>query len=120
MRRTPIGYPRKEREKNEAKFQAKVVELAQYLNWWPFHMCHAARSPAGWPDLVLFRERIIFVELKAHDARGRMGRLAPSQIEMSQRIFRAGAEWYCWHDRDDDDWEEAKRVLSEGGSVKAT
>lgn len=119
IKRTPFGQPRKEREKNEERFQARVVELAQYLGWWPFHMYHAARSPAGWPDLVLFRERIVFVELKARDAKGRMGTLKPVQTDMAHRCFKAGAEYYAWYDTNED-WEQIKAVLSEGGSVVAT
>lgn len=118
MRRSAIGEPRRKRENNEAQFQKRVMNLAQYLGWWCFHMYHATRSPAGWPDLVLFRERIIFVELKAKDARGRMGKLSPAQIEMSQRCFKAGAEYYALYDTEED-WTKIKEVLSRGGQVEA-
>ena len=118
LRRTAIGQTRKESAKNEARFQRRVTDLAQALGWWPFHMYNAARSPAGWPDLVLFRERIIFAELKAPDARGKMGGLRPAQIEMAHRCFKAGAEHYVWHDGDEDDWREIEDVLSRGGIVK--
>jgi len=118
-RRTPFGEPRRKREDNERQFQDRVVELAEYLGWWCFHMYHATRSPAGWPDLVLFRERIIFVELKARDAKGRMGKLKPVQTDMAHRCFKAGAEYYAWFD-DEETWTKIKAVLSRGGSVVAT
>ena len=69
----------------EAAFQASVIELAQRLGWRVAHFRKAQnangnwRTPvaadgAGFPDLVLVRDRIIFAELKT-DA----GRVSPDQ-----------------------------------------
>lgn len=49
----------------EKEWQAQVVELAQTLGWKKaYHVYDSRRSHSGWPDLVLVRERILYVELK--------------------------------------------------------
>jgi len=75
-RRKPIarkawGEKERVRYQSELKWQAQIIELAQVLGWWPFHLYYAQRSPAGWPDLVLFRERVIFAELKGRSKDGK-------------------------------------------------
>lgn len=117
MQRSPWGEKRTKVQQAEKAFQEQVIELAQYLGWWPWHPYYAARSPKGYPDLTLFRERVIFAELKARRADGRMGKLTPEQVEMAHRCFKAGAEYYAWTP---EDWEDIKAVLSRGGSVVAT
>ncbi len=117
LRRTAWGADKRALVQNEKAFQEQVIELARYLGWWPWHPLVAKFSPKGYPDLTLFRERVLFVELKARDAKGRMGKLMPEQIEMAHRCFRAGAEYYHWTP---EDWEEIKEVLSRGGTVTAT
>lgn len=99
---------------NEREFQAQVIELATYLGWWCFHPYYSARSPEGYPDLTMFRERVIFVELKARDGRGRMGKLSPFQTEMAHRAFKAGAEYYLWTP---DDFDAIKETLSRGSKT---
>lgn len=116
IQRQPWGAPRKKTEQAEKAFQDAVIELASYLNWWCWHPYYASRSPKGYPDLTLFRERVIFAELKARNAKGRMGKLTPEQVEMAHRCFKAGAEYYAWTP---DDWDEIKAVLSRGGTVTA-
>ncbi len=117
MRRTAWGADKKAIVQNEKAFQEQVIELAQYLGWWPWHPQVAKFSPKGYPDLTLFRERVLFVELKARDAKGRMGKLMPEQVEMAHRCFRAKVEYYHWTT---DDWEVIKEVLSRGGTVTAS
>ena len=122
-RRKPIarkawGEKERVRYQSELKWQAQIIELAQVLGWWPFHLYYAQRSPAGWPDLVLLRERVIFAELKGRSKDGKAETLKPLQVEMAHRCFTAGVEYYAW--LLPDDFEEIKAVLSEGGKVKAT
>ena len=111
------GEKRKAADNAEARFQAQVEELAQYLGWHPWHLYHAQRSKAGFPDLVLWRERTVWAELKATSRlTGRTGRLSPEQETYRDIIRTAGGEWYCWTDSDDH-WAELCEVLSRGGSV---
>ena len=119
MKRSGIGVEKRATYQTEKAFQAQVEELAATLGWWPFHINHPMRSPAGFPDLVMFRERVVFAELKVRRPRdGRANKLATAQVEMAHRCFRAGCEYYSW--LFPDDWEELKAVLSRGGSVTAT
>jgi len=113
--RKPFGEAKKLTRQTERQFQDQVIELATYLGWWVWHPYYAARSPEGYPDLTMFRERVVFAELKARNAKGRMGKLSPFQVEMAQRCFKANAEYYAWNP---DDWDALVEVLTRGGSVK--
>src|SRR3990167_7798802 len=97
LARKPWGAEKRATYQTERAFQAKVEELAGYLGWWTFHLNQPMRSPAGFPDLVMFRERVIFAELKTRSPKtGKAGKLMPAQVEMAQRCFKAGAEYYSW------------------------
>lgn len=118
LRRSHIGKDRRDVYVSEREFQRLVEELAAVLGWTTFHLNLPMRSPAGFPDLVLFRERILFIELKVRRPRdGRAGKLSPAQIEYAHIIQRAGGEYYSF--LYPDDYEELKQVLSRGGSVTA-
>jgi hypothetical protein len=58
---------------------------------------------AGFPDLVLTRDRIIFCELKSAT-----GRLSDAQTAWAESIHRAGGNFYCWKPAD---WDEIERTL---------
>lgn len=58
---------------------------------------------AGFPDLVLIRERIVYAELKA-----RGGVQSGPQKDWESALLAAGAEVYCW---EPSDWPEVERVL---------
>lgn len=119
LNRSEWGATKKATYQSEKAFQAQVEELAVTLGWWTFHLNAPMRSPAGFPDLVMFRERVIFAELKVRRPKdGRVGTLSGTQIEMAHRCFKAGAEYYSW--LFPDNWEEIKAVLSRGGRVTAT
>lgn len=111
MATSAIGAKRRETYISEAKFQAMVEELAVTCGWTAFHLNLPMRSPAGFPDLVMFRERIVFAELKSRSPRtGRAGKLSPWQIEYAHTIQKAGGEYYSW--LYPDDWEDVKVALS--------
>lgn len=90
----------------EAEFQAAVIAYARERGW----RCAAfrpARTAKGWrtavtadgagfPDLVLVRQRVLFLELKAD-----RGRLRPNQAAWLVALRAARAEAYCWRP---DDW----------------
>ena len=116
LKRTPFGAKKRELSQTEAAFQKQVEDLAGYLGWTSFHVRLPQRSPAGFPDLVLFRERIIFAELKTRSpTTGRPGKLSPWQIDYAHTIFKAGGEYYSF--LFPDDWEQVKEVLSRGGKI---
>lgn len=91
----------------EAHFQQQVIELAHLLRYRVAHFRpaqtkHGWRTPvsadgAGWPDLVLVRDRVIYAELKAAK-----GRLRPEQEAWQQALIAAGAEHYVWRPSDFD------------------
>lgn len=117
LQRSEWGAKRRASEHAEKKFQARVEELAQYLGWYPWHLYHAQRSKAGFPDLVLWRERTVWAELKATSRlTGRTGKLTPEQEYFRDMIQAAGGEWYLWTDSTDD-WNQLCAVLSNGGTV---
>lgn len=105
-----------EEERDEAAFQKKVEQLALSLGWWPWHDHDARRNVAGMVDLILLRERVVWMELKAYDKNGKAGRLSGEQEKVRDMLKAAGQEYYTVWD-DDDGWAEVCEVLSRGGSV---
>lgn len=82
----------------EKAFQAKV--LSTYVGsakkwvpnaWKAYHTFFSDRSEAGWPDLVLVRDRIVYAELK-----GMKGVLGDRQKEWYDALIAAGGEAYIW------------------------
>lgn len=101
----------------EATWQAQFIELAHLFGWRIAHF-RAAKSARGWrtpvqgdgkgfPDNVLVRERVIYVELK------RVGKkTTPEQQEWMDWLMMAGQECYVWTI---DDMEQAVEVLRRRG-----
>jgi len=85
----------------EARFQGMVVKLAMLRGFLVFHPRKAlARSGRwltalqghkGFPDLVLARDKILFVELKTDE-----GRLTAEQKRWREVILNAGGEYRLW------------------------
>lgn len=89
---------------SEKEFQAAVVNLARRNGWRCFH-CHDSRkSEAGFPDLVLVRDRVVWAELKAE-----AGRLSAAQLAWVEALRAAGTEVHVWRPTD---WPEIERILS--------
>jgi hypothetical protein len=91
---------------SEADLQRAIVDLARLRGWTVAHFRRArldngrtitpvAADGAGFPDLVLVRDRVVFAELKSE-----RGRLAPAQIMWRDRLLAAGAEWHVWRPAD--------------------
>ena len=104
----------------EAQFQAQVLNLARLYGWRSAHFSDSRRQirpgvfvgdrgAAGWPDLVLVRERIVFAELKAAN-----GRLRRGQAAWLDALKAAGAETYVWRP---DDLPEIVAVFSRRAAV---
>ena len=85
----------------EQELSDSVVDLAHLFAWRVAHFraartTHGWRTPvsadgAGFPDLVLVRERVLFVELKS--ARGQ---LSVDQQDWMFALGNAGAEKHIW------------------------
>jgi hypothetical protein len=88
----------------EREFASIVADLARQLGWLRYHTYRSERSQPGFPDEVLVRDRVLFVELKREG-----GRLSPSQELWQRRLRDAGAETYVWRPADLD---EIASVLS--------
>lgn len=97
----------------EAQWQATVVELAQLHGWSVVHHRPARTDQgwrtavsydgAGWPDLILLRDRLVVAELKS--ARGR---LTPDQQAWIALLTDAGVETYVWRP---DQFDDVAKVL---------
>lgn len=76
----------------EAQFQRTVIEAAQHLGWLCYHTHDSRRSQEGFPDLVLVRDRVLFVELKTDK-----GKLTFSQQTWRLKITAALERWLRDH-----------------------
>jgi len=86
----------------EADLQRTIVDAAQTLGWRVAHFRPAQNSQGGWrtpvaydgagfPDLVLVRDRLIIAELKSDK-----GRVSVAQQEWLDMFRAAGVETYVW------------------------
>lgn len=73
----------------EREWQSQVIKLAKTLGWRTYHTFDSRRSTHGFPDLVLVRDRVIYLELKREK-----GRLTDEQKDWLQHLLAAGAEAY--------------------------
>jgi hypothetical protein len=87
----------------ERDFMATVRDAATVTGWLVYHTYRSTRSPSGFPDLVLVRERVVFAELKAATTR-----VTRDQARWLDALDRAGSETYLWRPHD---WEQIQRVL---------
>jgi hypothetical protein len=87
-------------ELTEAEFQRQVTNLAERLGWQWMHIGRTGKYVSngakgtlgkGWPDLVLVRGRVLFVELK----RDRELPTAAQQ-EVLMYLSLAGQETHVW------------------------
>jgi VRR-NUC domain len=91
----------------EKTWQQTIIDLAHTLGWLTYHTHDSRRSQPGFPDLVLVRDRIIFVELKSE-----RGKLTADQEKWGWALYDAGAEIYDWRPSD---WPQVKRILTRRG-----
>lgn len=97
----------------EKDWQRDIVRLARTLGWKVafFRPAQTAKGwrtavgadGAGFPDLCLVRDRVIFVELK-----NEKGRVTEEQREWIAALQVAGVEAYVWRP---DDLDDAMAVL---------
>jgi hypothetical protein len=79
----------------EKEFSTQVYDLARSTGWHRYHTYRSTKSPAGFPDEVLTRERVVFLELKRE-----AGKLSPAQQQWLGWLLTAGAEAYVVRPRD--------------------
>src|ERR1035437_6585263 len=79
----------------EKQFSVQVYDLARVCGWRRYHTYRSKHSPAGFPDEVLVRERLIVAELKTET-----GPLSAAQKEWIKALERAGVECYVWRPHD--------------------
>jgi hypothetical protein len=89
---------------SERDFQRAVVTLASLKRWCAYHTHDSRGSMAGFPDLVLVRDRVVFAELKTAT-----GRVRPAQADWQARLRDAGAETYVWRPAS---WHQIEQVLA--------
>lgn len=82
----------------ERQFQGDVVRVAHLGGWRDYHTFNSKRSVKGFPDLVLVRERVIWVELKTDH-----GKLSTEQKDWLAALAAAGQEVYVWRPSDIDE-----------------
>ncbi len=105
---------------SEDEFQAEVIVLAHTLGWRAAHFrkvrvarkdgsvywqTPVAADGKGFVDLVLCRERIVWIELKMPG-----GRIDPDQGAWHKALKDAGQELYVFYPAD---WKEIVAVLSQ-------
>ena len=99
-----------------------VLAMAEVFGWTSAHF-RPAQTSHGWraavsgagkgfPDVVLVRDHVLFVELKSTK-----GSLSPEQVVWRDVLVRGGASWHLWRPAD---WLDGtiERVLR-GQEVKA-
>lgn len=106
------------RPQSERQFQSAVIQFAHTLGWAIFHVNDSRREvvrqdgarhmigdkeAAGFPDLVLARDRVVYAELKSET-----GRLSKTQLKWLGALSDAGQESYVWRPSC---WPEIERVL---------
>lgn len=92
-----------ERALSEQQFQKRVTDLCDWLKLSWHHETDSRRSKAGFPDLVIVGNRVLFAELKTAK-----GRLRPEQAEWLNALRNGGAEAHVWRPAD---WPEIQRRL---------
>lgn len=79
----------------EKELLAAVRQVAQLTGWRVYHTHDSRRSEAGFPDLVLVRDRVLYRELKT--ARGRT---TPEQDAWLEALRATGADADVWRPQD--------------------
>ena|SRR3990167_674060 len=80
---------------SESDFRRQVLALAQLCGWKCYFTWTSIRSPAGFPDFCLVRDRVLFAELKTAK-----GKVTPAQQEWLDALRAAGQEVYVWRPED--------------------
>lgn len=82
----------------EKEWAAQVYDLCRLTGWTRYHTWRAKHSPAGFPDETLWRDRVVFLELKREKTK-----TSPAQKTVIRGLLAADAEVYIVRPRDLDD-----------------
>ena len=97
----------------EDDFLKSVIDLAHVYGWKVAHF-RPAKTERGWrtavqadgagfPDLVLVRDGVIFAEVKSEN-----GKLSEAQKEWLQTLEKAHQNWFVWQPCN---WDEIVEIL---------
>jgi len=101
-------------KQSEDSFQSQLIELAHTFGWYCAHF-RPAKTEKGWrtsvsadgkgfPDLVLARDRVLFIECKSE-----AGVMSKDQLYWRHVLLQSGAEYYEWKP---DMWHDIVKILS--------
>lgn len=106
-----MGADRKARYDFEAQFARTFEEWLLLHKWQWWHVNLPMRSRDGFPDYECYRERVVWVELKARNPfTGRPGKLSAEQIAFHDTIRRAGGEVHVF--LLPDDWKLVEECMA--------
>lgn len=88
---------------SEKQWQWYIVRYARERGWWDWHAYDSRRSNPGLPDLILIRERVVWIEVKTQ-----RGRVSKTQKDVRDRLLRAHQEYYLWRPYH---WRQVREVL---------
>ena len=78
--------------------------MLDLTGWQWYHTGDSRKSNAGFPDLVMVRERVVYAELKKQS-----GKVSPEQQVWIDALRAAGEEVYVWRPSD---WDEICKILA--------
>lgn len=90
-------------EASEKDFQQAVIDLGKRNAWRHYHTYDSRRSQPGFLDLVLVRERVVWMELKSED-----GELTAEQLAWVDALRAAKQEVYVMKPKD---WPQIVNIL---------
>lgn len=91
---------------SEKTFQQHIILLAKQFGWLYYYTADSRRSPRGYPDLCLVKDKkLIYAELKT-----KIGKLRPEQKTWLNALTQVkGVQVYLWRPGD---WAQIEAVLS--------
>lgn len=93
--RPRAGAPIVNEELSEKAFMSEVIRFAKRQGWRSYHVHDSRKSVAGFPDLVLVRDRVVWAELKTET-----GRVTADQQTWLDALGATRAEVYLWRPSD--------------------
>lgn len=91
-------------ELSEEDFQARIIERAKETGWKHYHTNNSRKSVPNFPDLVLWKTRVVFAEVKKET-----GEPTAGQLTTMEELKAAGAEVYLWRPSD---WKTILTILN--------
>lgn len=88
---------------SEKDFQRAIIDTAIRNGWLYYHTRDSRKSPAGFPDLVLVRERVLWLEVKTET-----GQASASQLDWRDALLAAGQDYRLVRPSD---WQSIRAAL---------